>query len=174
MNAVGRRRVLEAEVATLREENRELKERSQAERATHTSTEPIQDCSSDTEFPLLTKSGQQNVKQLSYLDTARRAEENQHVSEEDRSKLHAFTARMGPIMRPDKSPMVELLYFKNLPKTERTYIEEAVRDLLANRRLLHVSFIKNSVMELLVEKVDSPSESRSISENDPHAELQRI
>ncbi len=47
---------------------------------------------------------------------------------------------------------ITTLHFRNLPKTERKFIEEAIRELLVKRKLLHISFIGNSVMELLVEK----------------------
>ncbi len=40
-------------------------------------------------------------------------------------------------------------------KTDREHTEEAIRELLENRRLIHVSFIGYSVMELFVEKQDS-------------------
>ncbi len=54
-------------------------------------------------------------------------------------------------------PTMTTLHFRNLPKTERKFIEEAIRELLVKRKLLHISFIGNSVMELLVEKDDSPT-----------------
>ncbi len=54
-----------------------------------------------------------------------------------------------------ETPPVVSLYFRNIPKTDREHTEEAIRELLSHRKLLHVSFIGHSVMELLVEKKDS-------------------
>ncbi len=54
-----------------------------------------------------------------------------------------------------ESPKIVALYFINIPKAEREHLEEAIREMLEKKRLLHVSFIGNSVMELIAEKEDS-------------------
>ncbi len=73
-------------------------------------------------------------------------------------KLKTFNGKKGALMPARGQPRkIIALYFRNIPKTERERIGEAIRELLSKRRLLHVSFIGSSVMELLVEKTDSPT-----------------
>ncbi len=77
------------------------------------------------------------------------------MAEQDQERAKVFAQKMGPLIaNREKRSKVAATYFKNLPKTERRHTEEAVRELLGNRRILHGSFIGNSVMELLVEKDD--------------------
>ncbi len=61
-------------------------------------------------------------------------------------------------MRPTRDGTKAVpVYVKNIPRAERKDIVEAVRELLANQRILHISSIGNSVMEILTEKDCSQS-----------------
>ncbi len=60
---------------------------------------------------------------------------------------------MGLFIRPTRERTKAVAtHVKNIPRAEREDNEEAVRDLLPKERILNVTFIGNSVMEILTEK----------------------
>ncbi len=161
--------VLEAKVRTLEVENENLRAKKGTDREASEDSRIIMDEKSNQNInsvskpgPCLPKTNEKGAmethKPTSYLEVARRASTVQELGLHDQEKVNMFHEKMGALMpKAGATPKVTAVHFRNLPKTERKYIEDAVRELLAKRKLLHVSFIGNSVMEILIEEEDSPA-----------------
>ncbi len=92
----------------------------------------------------------------SYLDVARQPTILTELPSDREGKGKYFCQQNGSIYsNQGRKPQDGALLFKKYHKAEREQLEEAIREMLEKKRLLHVSFIGNSVMELLVEKEDS-------------------
>ena len=158
--------VLAAQVRTLQEENRRLR-RDPHMRTVETTSNPETASSPDREGTTDDLDKGQNIemqrteesitdrvekrtrgprgKAQTYLEALRK-----NIAEEDVNKVDAFTAKMGAFM-PLQGAKTKLraLYFRGLPKSERSTIKDAVAELLNKWKILNISFVGNSVMELL-------------------------